>query len=153
MTTFTTEFWLILQIVMEVLLCGIIIYYLYHERNKKDEGSLEKEKLKTLIDSLHHLVTESENLDKKHQGLLKLWEKVERKGAAIEAYVDRYERELRSSLKENQTGEECDIIKSGVDCYDKASHLIDKGFSLGEIAQKVGLPQGEVELIMNLKRQ
>ena len=153
MNSFTIEFWLILQMVIEVLLCGIIIYYLYHEKNKKDEGRLEKEKLKTLIDSLHHLITESEDLDKKHQGVLKLWEKVERKGAAIEAYVDHYERELRSSLKVNQTGEESDRIKPGVTCYEKASHLIDEGFSLGEIAQKVGLPQGEVELIMNLKRQ
>jgi len=153
MNSFTIEFWLIFQMVIEVLLCGIIICYFYHEKSKKDEGRLEKERLKTLMGSLRRLVTETEDLDKKHQRLLKLWEKVERKGAAIEAYVDYYERELRSFPKANQPGEESDGMESGVTCYEKASRLIEKGLSVGEIAQKVGLPRGEVELIMNLKRQ
>ena len=153
MTSFTIEFWLILQMIIEILLCGIIIYYLYYEKNKKERSGLEKEKLKTLIDSLHRLVAESEDLDKKHQEVLKLWEKIERKGAAIEAYVDYYERELRSFTEVNQPGEVSDRMESGVTCYEKASRLIEKGLSVGEIAQQVGLPQGEVELIMNLKRQ
>jgi hypothetical protein len=136
--------------VIEVLLCGIIIFYFYHEKNKKDEGKIDKEKLRILTDSLNRLVTESEDLDKKHQSLLKLWEKVERKGAAIEAYVDHYERELRSFPKADQPGEGSDGMES---CYEEASRLIEKGLTVGEIARKVGLPQGEVELIMNLKRQ
>lgn len=153
MTSFNIEFWLILQMVIEVLLCGIIIYYLFHKKNKKEEKVLDKEKLKTLIDSLHRLVTESEDLDKKHQVLLKLWEKIERRWAAIEAYVDYYERDLKPFPKVNQPKGESERTESGVTCYEKASHLIEKGFSVGEIAQKVGLPQGEVELIMNLKSQ
>lgn len=153
MDSFTIELWLILQMIIEGLLCGVIIYYFYQEKRKRDEGGHEKERLKVVIDSLNRLVTESEDLDKKHQRLLKLWEKVEKRGVAIEAYVDYYERELRSFPRAQQPGEGSNRMESGVSCYEKASRLIEKGLSVGEITQKVGLPQGEVELIMNLKRQ
>jgi len=153
MTSFSIDFWLILQIIIEILLCGIIIYYLYHEKNKKEKSGLEKEKLKTLIDSLHRLIIKSEDLDKKHQEVLKLWEKIEKKGAAIEAYLEHYERELKSFKELNQPEEVSEGKESVVNCYEDASRLIEKGLSAGEIAKKVGLPQGEVELIMNLKSQ
>ena len=153
MSSSSIEFWLIFQMVIEVLLCGIVIYYFYREKNRKNEGKLEEEKLKALLGSLHRLVAESEDLDRKHQRLLKLWEKIERKGGEIETYVDRCQRELRSFSKDHLPGEEDEGMEPGVTCYEKASSLVERGCSVGEIAQKVGLPQGEVELIMNLKRQ
>ncbi|MEE8380355.1 MAG: DUF2802 domain-containing protein [Thermodesulfobacteriota bacterium] len=153
MPSFTIEFWLIFQMVIEVVLCGGIIYYFYREKNRKNEVKLAEEKLKTLLGSLHRLVAESEDLDRKHQRVLKLWEKIERKGGVIEEYVDRYQRELRSFSKDHLPGEEDEKMEPGFTCYEKASSLVERGYSVGEIAQKVGLPQGEVELIMNLKRQ
>jgi len=153
MTSFTIEFWLLLQMVIEVLLCAIIVYYFYRERHRKDENDFSEEKLKTVLGSLQRLVAESEDLDGKHQRLLKLWDKIERRGGEIEACVDRYEKELRSFSKTHQPGKESDRMESGANCYERASRLIEKGLSVGEIAQRVGLPQGEVDLIVNLKRQ
>ena len=49
MASYTVEFWLILQMIIEVLLCGIIGYYVYHEKSKKVEVRQEQEKIKTLI--------------------------------------------------------------------------------------------------------
>ena len=152
MSDFTIEFWLVLQMVIEILICSVIIYYFYHEKSKRDEVRLEEEKLKRLLGSLRRLVAESGDLDRKHQRLLTLWEKIEKKGEAIEAYVDHCRKELRSFSKDYLPREEY----GGVDqetCYEKASRLVEQGYSVGEIAQKVGLPQGEVELIRNLKRQ
>ena len=153
MSSFAIESWLILQVVIEVLLCGTVVYYFYREKHKKDENKLEKERLKTLLGSLHRLITESEDLDKRHQKILKLWEKIDKRGKAIEAYVDHYESKLRSFPKGHQPEEDYGGIEPEVTCYEKATRLVEKGYSVGEIAQKVGLPQGEIELIMNLKRQ
>ena len=153
MTSFNVEFWLVLQMVVEVLICIVIGYYFYREKSKKEDAGLEKEKIKVLMDSLNRFVAKSEDLDRKHQKVLKLWEKIERKGEEIEAYIDYYERKLKSAPEANNVGDGSDSVESGVACYEKTSRLIENGLSAGEIAQTVGLPQGEVELIMNLKRQ
>jgi len=153
MTGFNIELWLVIQMVVEVFLCGIIIYYVYRDKSRKGEVNLEKEKIKTLVDSLHRLIKESEELDKKHQRVLKLWEKIERKGAAIETYIDHHERKLNFSPKESKDEGESGGGKTGTTSYEKATRLIEKGFSTVEIARKSGLPRGEVELMVNLKRQ
>ena len=153
MTSSTVELWLVLQMVIEVLICIVIGYYFYREKSNKEAIGLEKEKIKVLMDSLNRFVAKSDDLDRKHQKVLKLWEKIERKGEEIEAYIDYYEKNLKSSLGANNVEDGSDSLESGVACYEKTSRLIENGLSAGEIAQAVGLPQGEVELIMNLKKQ
>jgi len=153
MAGYTVEFWLILQMIIEVLLCGIIGYYVYHEKSKKVEVRQGQEKIKILMGSLQSFIEKSEDLDKKHQKVLKLWEKIEKRGEAIEAYINHYERKLKSFPEGEKAGEGSDTIESSVACYEKTSCLIEKGLSAEKIAQTVGLPKGEVELIMNLKRQ
>jgi len=153
MTGFSVELCLVLQMVVEVLLCGIIIYYFYRDKSRQGEMKLEKEKIKVLVDSSHRLIKESEELDKKHQKVLKLWEKIEKKGAEIEAYIDHHERKLRVSPNVSKDEGESEGVKSGTTSYEKATRLIEKGLSTIDIARKSGLPRGEVELMMNLKRQ
>ena len=153
MTGLNVELWLIVQMIIEVLLCGVMVCYLYRNKSSQGEITLDKEKMKGVVESLHRLIKESEDLDKKHQKVLELWKKIERKGAAIEGYIDRYEKKFTFSQKTRKDGEEFEGVESGVTSYEKASRLIEKGLSTREIAQKVGLPRGEVELIMNLKRQ
>ena len=153
MTNYTIEFWLILQMIIEVLLCGILACYIYREKSKKVELKREQEQIKKLMGSLHHFIATSEDLDKKHQKVLKLWEKIEKRGEAIEAYIDHYERKLKPFLGGEKGGEGSDGMVSAVSSYEKTSRLIEKGLSAEKIARTVGLPNGEVELIMNLKRQ
>jgi len=144
--------WLAAQMVIEVLLCSIIIYYVFREKSSTRGAKREQEKTETLIRTLDRLVEESEDLEKKHLDLLQLWEKIEKKGKELEASVDFYKRKCDPSYPVS-TGK--DATKgggeSGVACYEKTLRLIEKGMSVGEIAQEVGLPQGEVELIVNLR--
>jgi predicted nuclease with TOPRIM domain len=140
MTGFTVELWLIVQLLIETGLCVLIIYYIYGATNLRRETMLEKEKMKTVIDSLQHLIKKYEALDKKRQKVLELCRRIEGKGAVLETGIDRYK-------------EECDEMGSSAHAYEKMSRLIEKGLSANEISQKLGLPQGEVELAMNLKRQ
>ena len=118
MTSFTVEFWLVLQMVIEVLICIVIGYYFYREKSNKEEVGLEKEKIKVLMDSLNRFIVKSEDLDRKHQKVLKLWEKIERKGEEIEAYIDYYERKLKSAPEANNVGDGSDSVESGVACYE-----------------------------------
>jgi DNA-binding SARP family transcriptional activator len=144
--------WLAAQMVVEVLLCSIIIYYVCREKSSTKAAKREQEKTETLIRTLDRLVEESEDLEKKHLDLLQLWEKIEKKGGALETYVDFYKSKCDPSSPAN-TGkdEKKDGVESGVACYEKTLRLIERGIPVREIAQEVGLPQGEVELIMNLR--
>ena len=144
--------WLAAQMIIEVLLCCIIIYYVYREKRSTRATRHEQEKTETLMRTLDRLVKESETLEKKHFDLLHLWEKIEKKGETLEGYVDFYKRKYDpSSLDNREQDETKDDVASGVACYEKTIRLIEKGMPVGEIAQEVGLPLGEVELIMNLR--
>jgi hypothetical protein len=148
MTSTAIELWLLAQMFVEVLLCAMIIYYVLRGRGNRQEKKQERERTKTLIQALDRLIVESEDLEKKHQKILEIWKKIEKRGSALEAAMAGYgERSPISSMKANKEKEE----ESGIKLYEKTLQLIGKGLQAGEIARQVGLPRGEVELIMNLK--
>ena len=150
MTSTAIELWLLAQMVVEVLLCAIIIYYVLRERGIRQEKEQERERTKALIQVLDRLIVESEDLENKHQKLLELWDKIEKRGSELESSMAGYgERSPVSPVEEDKGKEE----ESGAKSYEKTLQLIGKGLPAGEIARQVGLPRGEVELIMNLKEQ
>lgn len=150
MTSAAIELWLVVQMIIEVILCGIIIYYVLRDRGSRQEKRRERERTKTLIQALDRLIIESEDLEKKHQKLLQLWEKIEKRGSDLEASIDVPEESHPASSVEKDEEKEVD---AGIKSYEKTLQLIGRGLPAGEIAQQVGLPRGEVELIMNLKEQ
>jgi hypothetical protein len=150
MTSAAIELWLVAQMIIEVILCGIIIYYVLRDRGSRQEKRRERERTKALIQALDRLIVESEDLEKKHQKLLQLWEKIEKRGSDLEASIDVPEESHPASSVEKDEEKEVD---AGIKSYEKTLQLIGRGLPAGEIAQQVGLPRGEVELIMNLKEQ
>jgi len=150
MTSTVVELWLVAQMVIEVLLCSIIIYYVLRERNNRQGKRVEREKTGILIQSLDRLLIDSEGLEKKYHKLLKLLETIEKRGSALETSIDLHERRLPHSPVEKNREE---TGTAGINCYEKTLNLIEQGLPAGEIAQQVKLPRGEVELIMNLKEQ
>ena len=144
--------WLAAQMVIEVLLCSIILYYVFREKRSTRAAKHEQEKTEMLIRTLDRLVEESEDLEKKHLDLVHLWERIEKKGESLEGYVDYYKRKYDPSSPDNTEQDATNNeVAPGVASYEKTLRLIEKGMPVGEIAQEVGLPQGEVELIMNLR--
>ena len=131
-------------------MCGIIIYYVLRDRGSRQEKRRERERTKALIQALDRLIVESEDLEKKHQKLLQLWEKIEKRGSDLEASIDVTEESHPASSVAKDEEKEVD---AGIKSYEKTLQLIGRGLPAGEIAQQVGLPRGEVELIMNLKEQ
>lgn len=145
------ELWLAAQMIIEVLLCAVIICYVVRERNGAKAAKREHENTQSLIGMLDRLVKESELLEKRHLDLLRLWEKLEKKGEMLEIPADLCTGRRPSSPLPGRREETKERTPSGITCYEKTLHLIEEGMAVGEIAQKVGLPQGEVELIMNLR--
>lgn len=144
--------WLAAQTIIEILLCTVLIYCVFREKSRRRTAKHEQEKTERLIRTLDHLVKESEELEKKHLALVKLWERIEQEGEALEAHAGFYARTCGASCPANREKDpEKDGTGSGVACYEKTLRLIEKGMSPGDIAQEVGLPQGEVELILNLR--
>ena len=150
MASAAIELWLIAQMIIEVILCAIIIYYVLRERGSRQEKRQERERTKALIQALDRLIIESEDLEKKHQKLLQLWEKIDKRGSDLETFMDVHEERVPASPDEKDEEKEVD---AGIKSYEKTLQLIGRGLPAGEIAQQVGLPRGEVELIMNLKEQ
>jgi hypothetical protein len=150
MASAAIELWLIAQMIIEVILCAIIIYYVLRERGSRQEKRQERERTKALIQALDRLIIESEDLEEKHQKLLQLWEKLEKRGSDLETSLDVHEEKSPASPSAKEEEKEVD---SGIKCYEKTLQLIGRGLPAGDIAQQVGLPRGEVELIMNLKEQ
>ena len=90
MTSTAIELWLLAQMVVEVLLCAIIIYYVLRERGIRQEKEQERERTKALIQALDRLIVESEDLENKHQKLLELWSKIEKRGSELESSIAEY---------------------------------------------------------------
>lgn len=137
--------WLLAQAVIELLLCGSILYLLYGGKRNKKEVTLETEKVKKLMLSCNRVVH-------KHHALSDLWEKVETRGAALKACMNDSDRKHNSSagisgVRNHFAGQR------GISSYEKTARLLEKGVPVGDIAAQVGLPRGEVELIMNLRKR
>jgi len=136
--------WLLAQAFIELLLCGSILYLLYRGRSTKEEVSIEVEKLRKLVLSFDRVFH-------RHHTLSDLWEKAEEKGAALEACMNGYGRRHKNAGRINGIRNQ-PPGRTGISSYEKTARLLEKGVPVGEIAEQVGLPRGEVELIMNLRR-
>ncbi len=139
------EFWVVVQMALEMLLGGLILYHLYCERKERKGLREERARIKVVMDSLHRITTKSSDLEKRHQRLLDLWETVQEHGERMEGRIGDYAKGLTALAEKPQP-------ESDGDCYERASRLIERGMSIEEITRTVGLPQGEIALIMNLKR-
>lgn len=135
--------WLLAQAGIEILLCASLLYLICGRKGSKEEVVLEAEKLKKLVLSCDRVVH-------KHHALSDLWEKVEKRKAALEACMDGPSRRPKTGGRADGAGHQ--IPGSfGISAYEKTARLLKQGVPVGEIIKQVGLPRGEVELIMNLR--
>jgi hypothetical protein len=146
----------------------LIVYYICGAKNLRREILLEKEKMKAAVDSLRQLIKKSEELDMKRQ------REKERMKAAVDSLHQLIKKSEELDMKRHKVLERCGkregegtVLNNCIDrspedgeatdsipnAYEQVSCLIEKGLSTNEISQKLRLPRGEVELVMNLKRQ
>lgn len=171
----------VFQIVVDIFF-GASLYYLIpsigskgvgfdEDRIKKLAGSL-KEQVKAANSAIDRVSTETERSANASKEALK---ELDAKGIEIHAYLEKIDALLKGidetlsassdlkpktrvapkpkpqkTTKPKKQGPEPEIrpeIK-----YEEASKLVDEGYEIEDIVKRVGLPKGEVELILGLKR-
>ncbi len=139
---------LIVLILADLAVCGLILVYLFQDRRKK-RNSVETDELKSLINSLSTLIEESDRasrelisaLNQRHRRTAELLEEMDTKEGRLKKAVQKTEQILSE-----KGGAE------GTDAYAEASRLADLGLKIEEIAKRVRLPKGEIEVVLGLKR-
>ncbi len=139
---------LFLLILADLVVCGLILVYLFRDRRHKGKP-VDTDELKSLIESLSGLIKES---DRASRELLDALNQRHRKTAELLEEVEAKEGELKKVVRNTEQI----LSKTGdaevVDPYAEVSRLADLGMRVEEIAKRVNLPKGEIELVLGLKR-
>ncbi|MBI4378293.1 MAG: DUF2802 domain-containing protein [Nitrospinae bacterium] len=161
--------WIILQFIVDILLLSIIVFYIIKDslpgkRDKKTIPNLKE--LSALTESLRQLIIESEKIANRLERYI---EEEKRLGKEMQYGLDKKSEELNltmqraesilKGLKEFQNATDIRSIplaqnptNTAEDKYDDIFRLLEKGLSRKEIAEKIGISEGEVELISHLRR-
>lgn len=154
--------WIILQFAVDILLLTIIIFYIIKDslsKNKPQQPLPALNELKLLAESLQQLITESEkiavrlekNINEERNLSGELRNSLDKKSKELNLSIQRAE-SLLKKIKEFQNTSKDTQSSPSTDKYDEVYNLFKKGLNKKEIAEKVGLLEGEVELICNLRR-
>lgn len=146
----------IAQIIVDVFLF-VCIFYLIFSISKKNRVS-EEERIKALFNTLDKRINaantaldkisgESERGFNTSKELLRM---LEGKRVELQGYLERIDNVLKA-LDEALPPKGTETAH--FDRYKEASKLAEQGHGIEEIVKRVGLPKGEVQLIVGLKKQ
>lgn len=135
-------------IVADLAVCAVVLLYLFWG-DRRPERQVDMGRLRRLVDSLSALVKES---DRASKSLLDALNERHRRTEELFEQLDKREKRMAEAIREAERTilkeENSDI--SGK--YGEVSRLADLGLGAGEIAARVELPKGEIDLILGLKR-
>ncbi|MCF8067769.1 MAG: hypothetical protein K9L30_04195 [Desulfobacterales bacterium] len=155
MDFFSIEFWVICQMVIDLIIIGMILYFfrtLQAATYSKNLGVSVKHitsMLEPILKETHTTAKEFDiQLREKKRLIKELNEKLESRIISLNLLLNRADEYLKRA----------DKIKVGEQLYtnDYQSEIIqlyEKGFDAEAIGNKVSMPTGEVELVINLKKK
>ena len=138
---FKMKLWIFLQIAIDVVLLLIICFYLIWDRKRQGKHpfqAISEESLTLFSDSVSQMISESKKI------LDEMFEKLELKKMEIERSTNKAEGVLLK-LEGSDDGVN--------DKYRQVSKMADEGLNVTEISEKVNLPKGEVQLILDLRKK
>ena len=139
---------MIILIVADLAVCAVVVFYFFGRRPQV-QRPVDIGRVSSLIDSLSELVKESE---KASRSLLDALNERHRRTEELFGQLDARERRMTEAIQQAervvQKSERLDVTRK----YKEVSRLADLGVSAEEIASRVKLPKGEIELILGLKR-
>ena len=155
-------FWVFLQIAIDIILLVMIFVYLVRDRKRKPAPSFEEvneEKLNVLSDSINQMIKESkrilnemhERIEEQKRSLERMTEKLDRKKEEIDLSMKKVDGSLHRLKKDSDETFLTD--DENHDKYQQVISLARKGLTVEEIEKRVQLPRGEVELILDLKKE
>jgi len=136
-------------IVADLAVCVVVVLYFFRGRARGEETSIDTARLRKLIHTLGGLVKES---DRASRNLLDALNDRHRRTEQLFREMDTKERQMARTIREaEQTIQKSDDF-GHTHKYSEVSRLADLGLDVEEIARRVELPKGEIELILGLKR-
>jgi len=162
MANFSLSFWEILLDVIGLCLCGITILYLVKNKLKSNQKFLKEkstENYENFNEVLIQLIKQSEkafetiadNIKRERLVLQELIGKEAREKAGPHSLVKAPGQVRRHFQKRNQKDLRSD--DSVGDQYAEVEKLANLGLGSNEIFERVKIPKGEIELIINLKKK
>ena len=148
------------QIVTDIMICAGILLLLFRFRKYFKPGSTEV--CEDSISEFRQMLAESKQLSDQ---FLKELERGKREMKDLASALEEREKKLEDLLKRAMRYDHQSITgnakktdhKENVDCsseetYRKILDLAGQGLNEGQISQQLGLPEGEIELILSLSR-
>lgn len=155
MKIFNIEFWVVIQMVIDLVLVVLILYFL---RNLKSgiPGNASKQAAGKIIGMLEPLLKDADSTAKAFETQLKeknrlihnLNERLDSRIISLNLLLNRTEAYLSARSKSNPKG------RGHV--YDQQKAIIElfnKGHDVEAVARKLSMPKGEVELVVDLKKK
>jgi len=151
--------WVLLQIFLNILFAVSAGYCVLRFRKKEQFArgwESQKDELAAFEVALQKMVLEGhklsdrilENVESRHKDLFTLTQVMENEKKALMALLEEVKSAGYSSQSINRKFQEPWIN----DKYGKALKLSAEGFSPREIADKINLPLGEIELVLSLRK-
>ena len=155
MERFSVEFWVVIQVLIDLILVVIILYLLQHIK-KILQSSISKDAAEKTINMLEPLLKEADTaaktfekqLKEKSQLMERLNENIDSRVISLNLLLNRAELQLRKDCM--VTRQETD---KAYDHQESIFHLHMKGYDSEAIARKLSLPKGEIDLVIDLKNK
>ena len=135
-------------IAADLAVCAVVLFYFLRGR-REAQRPIDTAKLGRLVDSLGHLIKES---DRASRNLLDALNERHRRTAELLREMDNREGQIARVIREAERIIPGSGDSEKADRYHEVSRLADLGLTTDEIAARVRVPKGEIELILGLKR-
>jgi hypothetical protein len=130
--------WFLVQMGFDIVLWSFVLFFLFRERAARRHQAVVLEKHESVLRELAQVRDEAEKL------------RAELDEGVEEAY--KVLNWLQGRIRQAKTeGEKLGTEYAPNDPYHLAKRLVQKGLSAGEIASRVPISKGEIDLIMGLK--
>ena len=143
------SFLVMILIVADLAVCAVVILYFLWGRRQQDQKPVDTVRLTRLVDSLGELIRES---DRASRNLLDALNERHRRSEELFGQLDKKEKRVIKVVQEAKSVLLSSEATEGSRKYREVSRLADMGLSAEEIATRVKLPKGEIELILGLKQ-
>jgi len=155
MDTFSVELWVVIQILIDLILIAIILYLIQNIK-KILQDTISKDAAEKTIEMLEPILKESDSTAKTFEAQLaikndlidSLNERLDSRIISLNLLLNRTE--LQLSMGSDSAAVNADKI---YDHQEAISHLQMKGYDSKNIAKKLSLPKGEVDLVIDLKNR
>jgi Family of unknown function (DUF6115) len=155
MESVSIEFWVVIQVVIDLILIVIILYLLQNIK-KILQSSISKDAAEKTIGMLEPLLREADTtaktfekqLKKKSKLMESLNEKIDSRIISLNLLLNRAELHLNTAPVSREKN-----INKTYDHQESIFHLHMNGYDSEDIARKLSIPKGEVDLVIDLKNK